>query len=89
MAWRSTFGSARSAKNTPNKGWPTIARVDLALTQKANPHPRFADCAARYLAQSQNKRSVDVTAWHVRRALSRVPAWIFAPRPELDLGPAD
>ena len=49
-----------------------IARVDLDLKQKANPRPRFADCAARYLAQSQNRRSVDVTAWHVRLLTSYV-----------------
>ena len=49
-----------------------MARVDLDLKHKANPRPRFADCAARYLAQSQNKRSVDVAAWHVRLLTSYV-----------------
>ena len=28
--------------------------------------PRFADCAARYLVESQHKRSVGVVTWHVR-----------------------
>jgi hypothetical protein len=27
---------------------------------------RFVDGAARYLKESENKRSVDVSAWHVR-----------------------
>jgi integrase len=49
-----------------------IARVDLDLKHKANPRPRFADCAARYLAESRNKRSVDVAAWHVRLLASYV-----------------
>ena len=49
-----------------------IARVDLDLKHKANQRPRFADCAARYLAESRNKRSVDVAAWHVRLLTSYV-----------------
>ena len=49
-----------------------IARVNVDLARKANPRPRFADCAARYLAESRNKRSVDVTAWHVRLLTSYV-----------------
>ena len=43
-----------------------IARVNAELQRNANPPPRFADCAARYLLQSKSNRSVDVTAWHVR-----------------------
>ena len=43
-----------------------IARVNAELERKANPRPRFAECAARYLEQSKNNRSVDATAWHVR-----------------------
>src|SRR5437899_11005177 len=27
---------------------------------------RFSDCAARYLEESRDKRTADVTAWHVR-----------------------
>jgi len=49
-----------------------MARVDLDLKHKANPRPLFADCAARYLAESRNKRSVDVAAWHVRLLASYV-----------------
>lgn len=43
-----------------------IARVESELKHKAASHPRFADCAARYLAESQHKRSVSLVAWHIR-----------------------
>jgi integrase len=44
-----------------------IAKVDAELEQrKACRTPRFLDCAARYLDESKNKRSVAATAWHVR-----------------------
>lgn len=43
-----------------------MAQVDLELLCKAHPRARFVDCAARYLAESRNKRSVDAAAWHVR-----------------------
>jgi hypothetical protein len=49
-----------------------IARVNSDLQRNANPRPRFADCAARYLAESRNKRSVDATAWHVRLLISYI-----------------
>ena len=49
-----------------------IAKVDAALEHDANPRPRFADCAARYLAQSKDKRSVGSTAWHVRLLTSYI-----------------
>ena len=49
-----------------------IAKVDAALERDANPRPRFADCAARYLAQSKDKRSVGSTAWHVRLLTSYI-----------------
>jgi integrase len=51
-----------------------IARVDSDLLRKTDPPPRFADCAARYLAESRNKRSVDATAWHIRLLISYVGA---------------
>lgn len=41
-------------------------RVDALLQRNANRRPTFADCAARYLADSKDKRSVDATAWHIR-----------------------
>jgi len=43
-----------------------IDRVDALLERNANRCPTFADCAARYLTDSKNKRSVDATAWHIR-----------------------
>jgi len=43
-----------------------IARVESELEHKAASRPRFADCAARYLAESQHKRSVSLVAWHIR-----------------------
>src|SRR5205823_122446 len=43
-----------------------ISRVNTELQRNVNARPRFSDCAARYLEQSKNNRSVDVTAWHVR-----------------------
>jgi hypothetical protein len=46
-----------------------MTRVESELEHKAHSHPRFADCTARYLAESQHKRSVDVLAWHIRLVL--------------------
>jgi hypothetical protein len=43
-----------------------IARVECDLARKAHARPTFADCAARYVAQSRGKRSIDVMKWHVR-----------------------
>ena len=43
-----------------------IAWVESELQLKADARPRFVDCAARYLAESRGKRSVNVTSWHVR-----------------------
>src|SRR2546425_7112127 len=43
-----------------------IERVNALLQSNANRRPTFADCAARYLTDSKNKRSVDATAWHIR-----------------------
>jgi hypothetical protein len=43
-----------------------IERVDEELDRKANARLRFVDGAARYLKESENKRSVDISAWHVR-----------------------
>lgn len=49
-----------------------IARANAELERNASPRPRFADCAARYLEQSKNKRSVGATAWHVRLLTSYI-----------------
>src|ERR1700687_4137530 len=43
-----------------------IARVQYDLARKAHARPTFTDCAARYIAQSRGKRSIDVIKWHVR-----------------------
>ena len=43
-----------------------MQRIELELQRKANARPRFADAAARYLEESRNLRSANVTAWHVR-----------------------
>jgi hypothetical protein len=43
-----------------------IERVEGELERKAHARPRFVDCAARYIAESSNKRSVADIAWHVR-----------------------
>jgi len=42
-----------------------MQRVEHELKRKAC-GPRFADAAARYLEESGDLRSADVTAWHVR-----------------------
>jgi integrase len=42
-----------------------IARVRCDLARKAHARPTFTDCAARYLAQSRSKRSIEVIKWHV------------------------
>jgi hypothetical protein len=42
-----------------------IARVQDDLARKARARPTFTDCAARYVAQSRGKRSIDVIKWHV------------------------
>ncbi len=42
-----------------------IARVQGEFARKAHARPTFTDCAARYVAQSRGKRSIDVIKWHV------------------------
>ena len=49
-----------------------IARVGYELTRKAHARPTFSDCAMRYVAQSQGKRSIDVIKLHVRMLESYV-----------------
>jgi hypothetical protein len=49
-----------------------IARVNAELERNARPRRRFADCAARYIAESRNKRSVGASAWHVRLLTSYI-----------------
>src|ERR1700738_1154708 len=42
-----------------------IARVQCDLARKAHARRTFTDGAARYVAQSHGKRSIDVIKWHV------------------------
>jgi hypothetical protein len=49
-----------------------IARVEYELARKAHARPTFSDCAIRYVAQSQGKRSIDVIKLHVRMLESYV-----------------
>ena len=42
-----------------------MARVQCDVARKAHARPTFTDCAARYVAQSRGKRSIDVIKWHV------------------------
>lgn len=43
--------------------------IDVELARRAHPRPTFADCAARYLAQSREKRSLQAIQVHVRALL--------------------
>ena len=49
-----------------------IARVQCDLARKAHARPTFTNCAARYVAQSRGKRSIDVIKWHVTLLQSHV-----------------
>jgi integrase len=43
--------------------------IDVDLARRAHPRPTFADCAARYLTQSREKRSFEAIQVHVRALL--------------------
>lgn len=43
-----------------------MARIEYDRERKAHARPTFADCAARYMAQSRGKRGIDVIKWHVQ-----------------------
>lgn len=43
-----------------------IARIEYERERKAHARPTFADGAARYVAQSHGKRSIDVIKWDVQ-----------------------
>jgi len=49
-----------------------ISRVDCGLFRKAHARTHFIDCAARYLAQCKDKRSVETIRVHVRLLLSHL-----------------
>jgi integrase len=42
-----------------------IDRLEAERSRRAPGRPLFSDCAARYLVESRNKRSVEVIRWHV------------------------
>lgn len=42
-----------------------IDRLEAERSRRDHPRPLFSDCAARYLVESRNKRSVEVIRWHV------------------------
>ena len=42
-----------------------MTRVESDLARKKHARPTFTDCAARYIEQSRDKRSIDVIKWHV------------------------
>lgn len=50
------------------------ARLDLEEHRRGNARPLFADCAARYLLESQHKRSAEVIAWHIKLLLPYIGA---------------
>jgi hypothetical protein len=55
-----------SQEDTEHRLDAEITRVESELEHKVASRPRFADCAARYLTESQHKRSVSLVAWHIR-----------------------
>ena len=46
--------------------------IDVELARRAHPRPKFADCAARYLLQSREKRSFEAIQVHVRALLPHI-----------------
>ncbi len=72
MAWASISARPIRQEEAEQRLADEIARVNATLERNANPRPRFVDCAARYLEQSKNRRSVGVTAWHVRLLTSYI-----------------
>ena len=49
-----------------------IAQVDLDLAHRAQHRPSFADCAQRYLAQSQHLRSLQAMRIHVQLLVEHI-----------------
>lgn len=49
-----------------------IERVERELQRRAHVRCRFATCAARYLTESRDKRSVDVIVLHVRLLIAHL-----------------
>lgn len=57
---------ARSVHVRSNNCGAQVDRVEALLQHNANRRATFADCAARYLADAKDKRSIEATAWHIR-----------------------
>jgi len=49
-----------------------MAQVDLDVARRARWRPTFANCAARYLGQSQDMRSLEATRIHVQLLVKHV-----------------
>ena len=49
-----------------------MERLDLERGTRDLARPLFRDCAARYLAQSRQKRTADTISWHVRLLIAHV-----------------
>lgn len=49
-----------------------IEHLDIEHARKAHARPLFRDCAARYLAQSCHKRSIDIIKWHVQLLIAQI-----------------
>jgi hypothetical protein len=49
-----------------------MAQVDLDLARRARRRPTFADCAQRYLAQSQDMRSLEAIQVHVQQLVEHI-----------------
>jgi len=56
-----------------------MARIEYERERKAYARPTFADCAARYVAHSRAKRSIDVIKWHVQ-LLARYIGYLEPPQ---------
>ena len=46
--------------------------IDVELARRTHPRPTFADCAARYLVQSREKRSLQAIEVHLRALLPHI-----------------
>ncbi|HEV8694912.1 MAG TPA: hypothetical protein VGQ93_12135 [Lysobacter sp.] len=49
-----------------------MAQVDLSLARQAHRRPTFAECAQRYLAQSQDMRSLEAIRIHVQLLVEHI-----------------
>jgi integrase len=64
--------SASSLEQAEHRLQVRIKDIDADLARREHPRPTFADCAARYLAQSREKRSFEAIQVHVRALLPHI-----------------